>query len=90
MSQILKEQENEDRRDILSTNRVEALADGAFAFAMTLKVLGIDVPINVPSGRKNQAILQHLISVLPDFQVYVLAFISLGDSGMLTRFNSKA
>lgn len=77
-SQILSEQANEDRRDILSTNRVEALADGVFAFAMTLMVLGIDVPMNVPSIGENQAILQHLFSVLPDFQIYVLAFISLG------------
>ncbi len=45
---------------------------------MTLMVLGIDVPMNVPSTGENQAILQHLFSVLPDFQIYVLAFISLG------------
>lgn len=75
---MAEEQKNEDRRDILSTNRVEALADGVFAFAMTLMVLSIDVPMNVPSSRENQAILQYLFSVLPDFQVYVLAFISLG------------
>lgn len=45
---------------------------------MTLMVLSIDVPMNVPRTEENQAILQHLIQVLPDFQIYVLAFISLG------------
>jgi uncharacterized membrane protein len=78
MSQVPKEQESEERGDILSTTRVEALADGVFAFAMTLMVLSIDVPVNVPRADENQAILRHLIQVLPDFQIYVLAFISLG------------
>ncbi len=74
----MSKEEIEDKRDILSTDRVEALADGVFAFAMTLMVLSIDVPMNVPKAEENQAILQHLIQVLPDFQIYVLAFISLG------------
>jgi uncharacterized membrane protein len=57
---------------------VEALADGVFAFAMTLMVLSIDVPMNVPRADENQAIMQHLFQIRPDFQIYVLAFISLG------------
>lgn len=78
ISRLPDERENEEREESLGTNRVEALADGVFAFAMTLMVLSIDVPMNVPRAEENQAILQHLIQVLPDFQVYVLAFISLG------------
>ncbi len=45
---------------------------------MTLMVLSIDVPMNVPRAGENQAILQHLFQILPDFQIYVLSFISLG------------
>ena len=62
----------------MSTNRVEALADGVFAFAMTLMVLSIDVPMNIPIDDENRALIQHLFQIRPDFQIYVLAFISLG------------
>ncbi len=78
MSQSPEEQEYEEKKESLSTNRVEALADGVFAFAMTLMVLSIDVPMNVPRYDENQALIQHLFQIQPDFQIYVLAFISLG------------
>ena len=72
-------EEREEKEESLSTSRVEALADGVFAFAMTLMVLTIDdVPTNVPKAEENQAIIQHLFQISPDFQIYVLAFISLG------------
>lgn len=45
---------------------------------MTLMVLSIDVPTNVPKADENQAIIQHLFQIIPDFEIYVLAFISLG------------
>lgn len=62
----------------LSTDRLEALADGIFAFAMTLLVLNIDMPASVPGTSSNQAILQHLINLLPQFGIYALAFLILG------------
>lgn len=45
---------------------------------MTLMVLSIDVPMNVPRADENQAIMQHLFQISPDFRIYILAFISLG------------
>lgn len=63
---------------VLGTDRVEALVDGIFAFAMTLLVLGIDIPEKLPSIDTNQAILQHLVSLIPQFFVYALAFFTLG------------
>lgn len=62
----------------LSTDRLEALADGIFAFAMTLLVLNIDMPTGVTRASANQAILQHLINLLPQFGIYALAFLTLG------------
>ncbi len=62
----------------LGTSRLEALADGIFAFAMTLLVLGIDVPENIPGNQADQALLQHLIGLIPQFLVYALAFFTLG------------
>jgi len=62
----------------LGAGRLEALADGIFAFAMTLLVLGIDVPKSIPRSQADQAILQHLIGLIPQFLVYALAFFTLG------------
>jgi uncharacterized membrane protein len=81
ISRLPDERESEERKEkeeSLSTSRVEALTDGVFAFAMTLMVLSIDVPMNVPKADENQFIIQHLFQIIPDFEIYVLAFISLG------------
>ncbi len=45
---------------------------------MTLMVLSIDVPTNVPKANENQVLIHHLFQIIPDFEIYVLAFISLG------------
>ena len=45
---------------------------------MTLLVLGIDIPKNIPSIDANQALLSHLIRLIPQFLVYALAFMVLG------------
>lgn len=66
------------REHRLSTDRLEALADGIFAFAMTLLVLTIDMPTSVPRATANQAISEHLINLLPQFWIYALAFLTLG------------
>jgi uncharacterized membrane protein len=78
LSDERESKEREEKEESLSTSRVEALTDGVFAFAMTLMVLSIDVPTNVPRANENQAIIQHLFQIIPDFEIYVLAFISLG------------
>ncbi|VVB68634.1 Uncharacterised protein [uncultured archaeon] len=62
----------------LGTSRLEDLADGIFGFAMTLLVLGIDVPQNIPKNQADQALLQHLIGLVPQFLIYALAFFTLG------------
>lgn len=73
MRTMIRTEENE-----LGTGRLEALADGIFAFAMTLLVLGIDVPESIPGNEADQALLQHLIGLIPQFLVYALAFFTLG------------
>jgi uncharacterized membrane protein len=37
---------------------LEALVDGIFAFSMTLLVLGIYLPVSIPTASVNQAILK--------------------------------
>lgn len=68
---------NSASETIPSTDRIAALTDGVFAFAMTLLVLNIDVPSQVPRASANQAIADHLMGLWPDFQVYLIAFVSL-------------
>lgn len=63
---------------ILDSNRVEALTDGIFAFAMTLLVLSVDLPTNIPQASANRAILQYLIDIIPQLINYVTAFLILG------------
>ena len=63
---------------ILSTERLEALADGIFAFAMTLLVLSIDLPASIPTASANQAILKYLIDFMPKLGIYAIAFLILG------------
>jgi uncharacterized membrane protein len=63
---------------ILSTERLEALADGIFAFAMTLLVLSIDIPVSLPATSADQAILKYLIDLLPKLGIYIIAFLILG------------
>lgn len=65
---------------ILNTVRLVALADGVFAFAMTLLVLSIDIPTNIPLASPNMAILQFLIKLFPELGIYVIAFLTLGNA----------
>lgn len=60
----------------LPTNRIETLADGIFAIAMTLLVLGISVP-NLPSSTDPQVFSAYIFSIIPEIFVYILSFILL-------------
>jgi uncharacterized membrane protein len=67
----------------LGKNRAEALTDGIFAFAMTLLVLGMDVPQptgGIPDADAVSLILQ---DIYPDFTHYLVAFIMLASFWLL-------
>jgi uncharacterized membrane protein len=55
------------------TGRIEALADGVFAIAMTLLVLDLKVPINVAPGELFNSV-SHLA---PQFIAYAVSFMVL-------------
>jgi uncharacterized membrane protein len=59
------------------TTRIEALADGIFAVAMTLLVLDVKLPDGevYPSSH---ALLDHLLSLEHTFVIYFISFIVLG------------
>jgi uncharacterized membrane protein len=55
-------------------NRIEALTDGVYAIALTLLVLGVEVPRTM---EESVPAAQLLVSLIPDFFQYILAFIVL-------------
>src|SRR5499427_10908242 len=58
----------------MSPHRVQALADGVFAIAMTVLVLGIQVP----EGGGAADLRAHLAALAPRLASYVLSFVMLG------------
>jgi uncharacterized membrane protein len=63
---------------ILSTNRLEALADGIFSIVMTLLVLDIKLPERINLASADQAILQYLIDIMARLGIYAIVFLLLG------------
>lgn len=61
----------------IPTNRLETLADGIFAIAMTLLVLGIEVPA-VPGNITSSIIMEYILySLIPQIAIYILSFVLL-------------
>jgi uncharacterized membrane protein len=58
----------------MSTNRLESFSDGVFAVAITLLVLGIDVPHVGPDGSLGHA----LAGNWPQYAAYVVSFLTIG------------
>ena len=58
----------------MSTNRLESFSDGVFAVAITLLVLGIDVPEVQPHHSLGHALLGNW----PQYAAYVVSFLTIG------------
>src|ERR1700689_2523693 len=71
---------NQDRRRArrttspMSTNRLESFSDGVFAVAITLLVLGIDVPHVKP----HESLGHELVANWPQYAAYVVSFLTIG------------
>ena len=74
-------EENRSEEPHLTKGRLEALSDGIFAFAMTLLVIGLNLPDKATMVQSNEFALHILLSLYSDFFHYVLAFLSWGHSG---------
>jgi uncharacterized membrane protein len=62
----------------LTKSRLESLTDGIFAFAMTLLVIGLNLPDKSTIVLSNGFAANFLLSLYSDFFHYVLAFLILG------------
>ena len=60
----------------MNKGRVESFSDGVFAFAITLLVLGIQVP-DLKTG-SDQEVREGLIRSLPQLVPYVTSFATIG------------
>ncbi len=66
-----------EAHNLLNKNRLEALTDGIFAFALTLLVLNIEVPAELPIPLPDQPVQTLLLHLTPDFTQYFTAFLVL-------------
>jgi uncharacterized membrane protein len=56
-------------------NRLEAYSDCIIAFAITLLILGIQIPDMGAARVDNPAMLKAIFGLLPNFAVYVISFV---------------
>jgi uncharacterized membrane protein len=61
-------------RCAMSTNRLESFSDGVFAVAITLLVLGIDVPTVGAHGSLGHALVRNW----PQYAAYAVSFLTIG------------
>jgi len=77
MRTSIMEHSDESTRIVgLTKGRIEALTDGIFAFAMTLLVTGMDLPIGAHSVAPGK-VHEILVGLFPDFMHYIIAFVTL-------------
>ncbi len=67
------------------TERINALSDGVFAIAITLLVLNIGVPNDIPAGRVAQQLPGRLAELTPELLSYVVSFLVIGSYWMAHR-----
>jgi uncharacterized membrane protein len=60
-------------------SRLVASSDGVFAFAITLLITTIPYSLRgLPPSASNEQVVQHLLSLLPNFYAYVFSFYMIG------------
>src|SRR2546426_4222781 len=72
--------EPEDRHThaTMSVARIETLADGVFAIAMTLLAFNLTVPEVLPTQDPSVVLPGELVGLLPRFAIYAISFVVLG------------
>ncbi len=67
------------------TERINALSDGVFAIAITLLVLNIEVPNDIPADLVAQELPGRLAALVPDLLSYAVSFLVIGSYWMAHR-----
>ncbi|MCL5959947.1 MAG: TMEM175 family protein [Chloroflexi bacterium] len=72
----MAQEQNGDNSDGLK-ERIITLSDGIFAFAMTLLVLGLEVPVLASQASPND-LLGALLGLWPRLESYIISFLVIG------------
>lgn len=72
----MEAQESPADNNVISKNRLEALVDGVFAFAMTLLVVSLSVP-DIPKAEAATQLPAHIATMFPEFLSFLIAFLVL-------------
>jgi uncharacterized membrane protein len=62
----------------LSKSRFEAFSDGVFAIAITLLILQVNVPANIPDHPTRQKQLEGILTIWSQYLVYAATFATIG------------
>lgn len=62
---------------LFSKNRIEALCDGIFAITMTLIILELKTPENIPHNLAGEELSAALLKLIPQAEAYAISFIIL-------------
>jgi uncharacterized membrane protein len=65
-------------QDLYPKERLEALCDALFAIAMTLMILDLKTPENIPPNLVSEELPGVLVNLLPAIEAYAISFIILG------------
>lgn len=63
---------------LLPKGRLETLCDGIFAIAMTLMILDLKTPENIPANLAAERLPEVFYKLLPSIEAYALSFLILG------------
>ena len=63
---------------VFPKERLAALCDGIFAITMTLMILDLKVPENIPRNLASEELPSAIFNLLPTIEAYVISFFILG------------
>ncbi|HAY34066.1 MAG TPA: TMEM175 family protein [Ignavibacteria bacterium] len=63
---------------LLPKHRVEALCDGIFAIVMTIMILELKTPENLPKDMAQKDLPEYFFNLLPSIEAYIISFFVLG------------
>lgn len=78
MALFRKNNLNLNDESLLPKHRVEALCDGIFAIVMTIIILDLKTPENIPKGLIHIELPDMFFNLLPAIEAYILSFLVLG------------
>lgn len=77
MKFMFREMRSEEKKILFSKNRIENLCDGIFAITMTLIILELKTPENIPHNLVKEELPSYLLRLIPQAEAYAISFIIL-------------